>query len=332
MQGRSKLIAVICFSVLNLAAGRGFGGVIITSILDGTLTGGAPKAIELFISGTENLGNYQVWRSLNGAPFGSGAGAVVALSGTYSNTFVYLVKTDHLGAFADVFGNEGIYAHVISLGIISGNGNDGFQIRVSATSQVVDQVWMEDASDSYLDSYWYRKHGTGPDGGWAPPHWETPGNDALDGMDEAGLRAAVPFGTYAISWQGLTAAWNDPSNWLPAMVPSGETNVMIPGDRALQPVIMNAPENPAVCMNLEIPDTAAVTLAPGAMLIVSGNLRISGTPPGDNLQRSRELLQSATRMTESVMLPAAAFRRYAPLPAILADQLKEWVPPGSFPW
>ena len=264
------LTFIIIFGWLNSTRPE----VIMTSILDGTLTGGAPKAIELFITGTEDLGNYEIWRSLNGAPFGSGTGAKSALSGIFSNTFVYLVKTDHAGAFVDVFGDEGIFANVIHLGIVGGNGNDGFQIRDTATSSVIDQVWTEDATDSYRDSYWYRRHGTGPDGGWITSSWETPGNDALDGLDEAGLRAAVPFGTYSIAWKGLTSDWNTSSNWSPAMVPSFQTNVIIPDTLVYFPHISNLPDNPATCMNLILVDSSLLTVGPGKSLHVYGNLQL----------------------------------------------------------
>ena len=74
-------------------------GVIITGLLHGTLTGGSPKAIELFITGTENLNNYEIWRSLNGAAFGSGSGSISSMNGVFTNTFVYLVKSDQVDAF-----------------------------------------------------------------------------------------------------------------------------------------------------------------------------------------------------------------------------------------
>jgi hypothetical protein len=247
-------------------------GVMITGILDGTLTGGCPKVIEIYVSGTVNLNYYELWRSQNGAPFGSGTGAISSLFGIYTNTFVYLVKTDHVNAFHDVFGNEGIYANVFPMGIISGNGNDGFQLRQKVGSVVIDQVWMEDATDSYLDSYWYRKHGTGPDGGWDPSAWETPGNDALDGLDEAGLRASVPFGTYAVTWQGLTASWADSSNWSTGIPPSFQTNVLVPDTVSFFPVITNLPGNPATCMNLTVRDTARLTVNAGKALTVYGDL------------------------------------------------------------
>jgi hypothetical protein len=257
-------------------------GVMITGILDGTLTGGCPKAIEIYVSGTENLNYYEIWRSLNGAPFGSGTGAISSLFGTYTNTFVYLVKIDHVDAFHDVFGNEGIYANVFPMGIISGNGNDGFQLRQKVGSVVIDQVWLEDATDSYLDSYWYRKHGTGPDGGWDPSAWETPGNDALDGLDEAGLRAAVPFGTYAITWQGLTASWSDSANWSTGIPPSFQTNVLVPETVNNFPVIGNPPENAAVCMNLTVRDSACLTVNAGKALTVYGDLILDTLGPSES--------------------------------------------------
>jgi hypothetical protein len=259
-------------------------GVIITGILHGTLTGGSPKAIELFITGTENLNDYEIWRSLNGASFGSGSGSISSMSGVFTNTFVYLVKTDHVNAFHDVFGNEGIFTNVLPMGIISGNGNDGFQVRLKVGSIVVDQVWLEDATDSYRDSYWYRKHGTGPDGGWLPSAWETPGNDALDGLDEAGLQAAVPFGTYAVMWQGLTADWNNNGNWSTGIAPSFQTNVLIPETAVNFPVIDNPPENPAVCMNLAVADTARLTVNAGKALTVHGNLILENQSPGETDQ------------------------------------------------
>lgn len=256
-------------------------GVIITGILDGTLSGGCPKAIELFVTGTENLNYYEVWRSLNGAPFGSGTGSISSMSGIFTNTFVYLVKTDHVDAFHDVFGNEGIFANVVPMGIINGNGNDGFQVRLKVGSVVIDQVWLEDATDSYVDSYWYRKNGTGPDGGWIPSAWETPGNDALDGLDMAGLQAAVPFGTYAVTWQGITADWNLSSNWSTGIIPSFQTNVFIPDSFTTFPVINNLPENPAVCMNLTVADTASLKVDAGKALTVFGNLALDTLGPDE---------------------------------------------------
>jgi hypothetical protein len=259
-------------------------GVMITGLLHGTLTGGSPKAIEMFITGTEDLNDYEVWRSLNGATFGSGSGSISSMTGVYSNTFVFLVKSDQVEAFHSVFGNEGIFANVLPMSIVSGNGNDGFQVRLKSGSVVIDQVWLEDATYSYRDSYWYRKHGTGPDGGWFPSAWETPGNDALDGMDEAGLRAAVPFGTYAVMWQGISADWNNSSNWSTGTLPSFQTNVLVPEYAENFPVIDNLPEDPAECRNLTVADTARISVNAGKALTVHGNLIMEAQEPEETDQ------------------------------------------------
>jgi hypothetical protein len=268
---RRKAVASALVLVIGwCAAARG--EVMITSILDGTLTGGCPKVIELFVTGTENLGNYEIWRSLNGAPFGSGTGSRSTMSGTFSNTFVYLVKTDHAGIFVNVWGDEGIFANVVLMGIIGGNGNDGFQIRDKATYSVIDQVWEENDSDSYRDSYWYRNHGTGPDGGWLLSSWRTPGNDFLDGMDEAGLRAWVPFGTYAVVWHGVSTDWTAAGNWSSGFVPSGQTNVLINDTSSFFPYVNSPPDNPAVCMDLILRDSSQVVITTGHFLHVFGDV------------------------------------------------------------
>lgn len=246
-----------------------FPGILITGILDGTLAGGMPKAIELFIAGTEDLGGYEIWRSTNGAAFGSGTGSVAPLSGTFSDTFVFLVKLDQVATFHAVFGDSGIYANVIPLSIINGNGNDAFQVRDTSGLVIMDQVWLEDATDSYRDSFWQRQDGTGPDGGWIESNWYTPGNDALDGLDEAGLKAAVPFGTYAIEWTGITDEWSDPLNWNPHMVPSINTNTLVGASQANFPVVRNALQMPAYCMSLTLISGAILSIETGKQLVVS---------------------------------------------------------------
>jgi hypothetical protein len=248
--------------------------ILITGIMHGTLTGGKPKAIELYISGAEDLGGYKVWRSLNGAPFGSGAGAIASLSGLYENTFLYLVKPDCVTDFHNIFGSTGIYANVLSMGIVTGNGNDGFQIRDTSGTVIIDQVWLADVSYSYQDSFWYRNHGTGPDGGWVVANWYSPGNGALVGLDEAGIRAAVPFGSYSVMWAGPGPDWDGPGNWSSGLVPGLNTNVIIPENSTVQPIITNDPGSPAVCRNLYISTDDILTVDPGKAITISGFLKL----------------------------------------------------------
>lgn len=166
--------------------------VIITAIVDGDLAGGNPKAIELYVVGTEDLANYTIEKSSNGGAFGNSN----TLEGTYTDQFVYISSNaGENPGFADVFGTEGDLANVIIWSNANGNGDDAYRI-LDADLNVIDQVWTEDTNDIYKDSFMYRNDETGPDAGWVEANWNIPGNAFLDGMDAAEHVAAIPLGTY----------------------------------------------------------------------------------------------------------------------------------------
>ncbi len=198
-----QLRSIITAAVSAVAVVSADAAVIMTGIVDGTLSGGNPKAIELYIDGTEDLSSYTLERSSNGGTFGSS----FALSGIYTDTFVYLIGTGNGGvaAFDNVFGTTGIFANRITSGNVNGNGNDGFRLLSGAV--VVDTFGNPaDVSASadysapwaYQDSFAYRVDDTGPDGGFVLANWSFEGNGALNGLSAAQHNAAVPFGTYAI--------------------------------------------------------------------------------------------------------------------------------------
>jgi len=171
--------------------------VIITCIMDGTMFGGTPKVIELYISGTVDLSSYTIQRSSDGGPWSG----LSVLSGTFSDTFAYLIGSHDNGevVFDSMFGTTGIFANrALVSGAINGNGNDCFRIMNGST--VVDQVWEQNDEYVYRDSYMYRMDGTGPDGGWVADNWYIPGNGVLDGLSEEEQAAAVPMGSY-VFWK-----------------------------------------------------------------------------------------------------------------------------------
>ena len=96
------------------------GAVYITTIVDPDVDFNA-RAIEIYVSGTEDLGNYDLQRAANSAPFDE---TFSIPSGTYTDQFVYLVLND--AAFDSVFG-AGV-GPTIQLGALTGTGNDGFRI------------------------------------------------------------------------------------------------------------------------------------------------------------------------------------------------------------
>ena len=171
--------------------------VIITCIMDGTMFGGTPKVIELYISGTVDLSSYTIQRSSGGGPWDLSS----ALSGIFSDTFAYLIGSNFDGEerFNSMFGITGIFANrALVGGIINFDGNDGFRIMDGIT--VIDQVWKVDNTKVYRDSYMYRNDETGPDGGWIADNWYIPGNDVLDGLSEEEQAASVPMGSY-VFWE-----------------------------------------------------------------------------------------------------------------------------------
>ena len=182
--------------------------VLLTGLLDGTLSGAMPRAVELYVQGTVDLADYSLQRYANGGTEPTD----ISLTGTYTDAFVYVVNgTEN---FTAVFGDQGDFANVIPSGTVTGNGNDAFALVHDGT--VVDVVGGPiggPAVDVYQDSYLYRKSGTSANGTWTAADWDAPGNDLLDELDAADIGQTVPFGTYRAGAPGpvvtLTASGLD---------------------------------------------------------------------------------------------------------------------------
>ncbi len=186
---RFLLLALLLGSGLPLISQQ----VILTGILDGDGSGGVPKAIELYVDGTVDLGEYTLVRYANG----STSGSTISLSGTYSDRFVYLIysTTANQTAFAATFGTSGDFADPVLNGSITGNGNDVFELRYG--NNVLDQVGgtVGDDGNVYQDGYLYRMDNTGPTAVFDLSEW-TGGNGTVDGLSFEETGAATPFGTY----------------------------------------------------------------------------------------------------------------------------------------
>ncbi|MEM6394494.1 MAG: PEP-CTERM sorting domain-containing protein [Planctomycetota bacterium] len=179
---------VSALAIAGLAVSPASGDVILTGILDGDLSGGDPKAIELYVSGTEDLADFDLERAANDAIFDFSIG----LSGTFTDEFVYIVNTSDLDDFEAIFGTTGDFANVITSTSITGNGNDAFRIVEGTT--VIDQISTGGVVE-YADGFLYRVDGTGPDGGFVIGNFTS---GSVDGLDITEYAATVPFGTYAI--------------------------------------------------------------------------------------------------------------------------------------
>ncbi len=167
--------------------------VLITGIVDGTASGGLPKAIELYVDGTVNLEDYTLTRFANG---GTSPGNI-PLTGTYTDRFVYVINSSsaNVEAFTAAFGTAGDFADPLSSGNVSGNGNDQFVLSLGEA--VIDATGGSrgDDSNAYQDGYLYRNDNTGPTPAFERSEW-TGGNDLLDGLSLEEIGEATPFGTY----------------------------------------------------------------------------------------------------------------------------------------
>jgi hypothetical protein len=168
----------------------------ITGTVDGPLSGGLPKAIELYTDiPIADLSVYGVESANNG---GGTNGPEYVLSGSATaGQFLYVAsETNQFNVF---FGFKPDFADSVA----NINGDDA--IVLYKNGEIID-VFGDVNTDGtgqpweYLDGWAYRNNGTGPDGFvWTIGNWSFSGPNALDG-ETSNATAATPFpiGTYVI--------------------------------------------------------------------------------------------------------------------------------------
>ena len=176
----------------NLNTGQSFSGpgLILTGIVDGPITGGLPKAIEMVaIADIADLSVYGVGSANNGGGSDGQEFTFPAVS-ISAGTFVYLATEstefqnffgfppDYTGAAASINGDDAIELFWNGMVI------DVFgEINVDGTGQ----PW------EYTDGWAYRVDGTGPDGDtFVLANWYFSGPNALDG-ETSNTTAGTPF-------------------------------------------------------------------------------------------------------------------------------------------
>lgn len=192
-----------------LALTAGFVGsanadLVITGIVDGPLTGGTPKAIELYVvNDILDLSLYGVELVSNA---GTTAGALeTAFSGSASaGEFIYVASEGT--NFAAVFG----FAPDFITGDVNHNGDDDFYIYGPGNT-VIDTWGGSSGVDNsgtvadILDSWAYRNDSTFGNTTFTASEWTIAPINSLDGLDAAGTAAAVPFGSYTVPEPGTYA-------------------------------------------------------------------------------------------------------------------------------
>lgn len=169
--------------------------LVITGVVDGPLTGGIPKAAEIYV--INNIADLSVCGvgSANNGGGTDGQEFTFPADAAVAGSFIYVASEST--AFTTFFG----FAPNYTTGAMGINGDDA--VELFCNSSVID-VFGDIGTDGsgtawdHLDGWAYRVDSTGPDGTtFTLANWAFSGINALDGETSNGA-AAIPFpiGTY----------------------------------------------------------------------------------------------------------------------------------------
>ena len=181
--------------------------LVITGVIDGPLSGGVPKAIEVYvINNIADLSSYGLGAATNGGgtdgeEFTFPADSAVAGTHLY---VAYQSGSDPNG-FEPFFDVEPTYTTYTAAQI---NGDDAIELfRDGVVVDVFGQIDVDGTNQpwEYLDGWAYRIDGTGPDGStFQLGSWEFSERNALDGATtNASAEPPFPIGTYSYVAQDL---------------------------------------------------------------------------------------------------------------------------------
>src|SRR5690554_1071648 len=154
---------------------------IITMIMDGDCTGGAPKVVELYAQGTVDFSNFSLEKSSNGGAWGNAFD--LSPLGTVTDEFVYIYKDDP--SFATEFPNVTNNAFPTTSSAVDFNGDDAIRLINTGVGTVVDQYGADNTDGTgepweYQDGYAKRIDNTTFSGAWVEADWDFY-NGSLDG-------------------------------------------------------------------------------------------------------------------------------------------------------
>jgi len=171
-------------------------GLVITGVIDGPLSGGVPKAIELCVlSDIADLSQYGVGSANNGG--GSDGEEFTFPAGPVSaGTFIHVAS--EAPGFSSFFG----FAPAYTSSAASINGDDAIELFMSGSViDVFGDINQDGTSQpwDHLDGWAYRADATGPDGStFVLGNWSFSGTNALDGETTNGSAATpFPIGAYS---------------------------------------------------------------------------------------------------------------------------------------
>ena len=171
--------------------------LVITGVIDGPLTGGIPKAVELYVfDDIADLSAYGVGSANNGGG-SDGEEFTFPSDAVTAGTFIYVATES--SAFNTFFGFNPDYTSGSAPNI---NGDDAIELfHNGAVVDAFGDINLDGTGQpwEYLDGWVYRNDGTGPDGSsFVLGNWSFSGPNALDGAtDNASAATPFPLGTYS---------------------------------------------------------------------------------------------------------------------------------------
>ncbi|WP_272964228.1 ExeM/NucH family extracellular endonuclease [Alteromonas australica] len=175
--------------------------LVISGVIDGPLTGGIPKAVELYVvNDIADLSVYGIGTANNG---GGTDGVEFTFPADSASAGSYIYVASEIDGFTTFFGSAPDYDSS-AMGI---NGDDA--IELFQNDAVVDTFGAIDVDGSgetweYTDGWAYRKDGeTANSGTFDAANWTFSGTDALDGEGtNTAAATAFPAGTFSTEGGG----------------------------------------------------------------------------------------------------------------------------------
>ncbi len=199
--GLARKLLMLPFILLTVL-GHAQSDLIITGVIDGPRSGGLPKAIELYVlNNIASLNEYQLILSTNGST-GNTATFTFPAGAASAGSFIYV--SQEIPEFQAYFGVAPNYPTSGNVSVANFNGNDVVRLFKNGTPvDIYGVLGVEGTSQpwEYLDSWAYRKNGTGPSASFDINDWNVLAPNSLDALGLSGTNPAsgslrFPLGTY----------------------------------------------------------------------------------------------------------------------------------------
>lgn len=270
---RADFLRISLSMALLLSSGLGLRGqdMIITGVIDGPLTGGLPKAIELYV--VNNIPDLSIYGL--GSPNNGAAGGIIeftfpAVPAT-AGDFLY-VATEQV-EFNNFFGFTPDYTD----GVANINGDDALELFLNNTVIDVFGVVGTDGSGEpweYTNGWAYRSDGTGPSTTFTNGDWSYSGPNALNGAaTNATATPSFPLGSYQPSLM-LSVSTGTPAQTTACVTPVDASAAF-----AVPFTVSNGTFNAGNTFTAEISDDGFVSSVPIGTLAGTGSGSITATVP-----------------------------------------------------